>query len=281
MGQSFIITLREGLEAALIVAIILAYLRRVDYPKGVPAVWLGVAGAVALSLAGAAVIFALDMALEGRAEEAFEGVAMLLAVGVLGWMVVWMKNESRQIKGRLEARVRQALHTGSGVALGGLAFVAVGREGLETALFLFAASEATAPLETLAGGIAGLSIAVALGVGLYRGSRRLNLKTFFSVTGVLLIFIAAGLLARGIHELQEAALIPILIEHVWDMNHVLDEKTGVGGFLKGILGYNGNPSLVEALAYPLFLVATMVYFFWQPRGRVLQRGAAAPGAGAD
>ena len=268
MGQSLIITLREGLEAALIVAVILAYLRRVDYPRGIPAVWLGVAGAVTLSLAAGGVIFAMGMALEGRAEEVFEGTALLLAVGVLGWMVVWMKRQAHQITGRLEAGVQDALDTGSGVALAGLAFVAVGREGLETALFLFSAAETTSPFETLVGGVAGLTIAVVLGVAINRGSRRLNLRAFFNVTGVLLIFIAAGLLARGIHELQEAAVMPILVEHVWDINHVLNEQTGAGSFMKGILGYNGNPSLVEAMAYGLFLGATLAYFFWQPRGSV-------------
>jgi len=271
VGQSFIITLREGLEAALIVAIILAYLRQMDYPKGIPAVWLGVAGAVALSLAAAAVIFVLDKSLEGRVEEIFEGMALLLAVGVLGWMVVWMKHQARHIKGRLEAQVQDALHTGSSVALVGLAFVAVGREGLETALFLFAASETAAPLETLAGGLAGLAIAIALGVAINRGSRRLKLGAFFNTTGVLLIIVAAGLLARGIHELQEAAVMPILVEHVWDINHVLSDESGAGGFMKGILGYNGNPSLVEVMAYGLFLAVTLAYFFWFPRGSARPR----------
>jgi len=268
MGQAFIITLREGLEAALIVAIMLAYLRQVDYPKGIAAVWLGVAGAVAVSLGAAAVIFLLGASLEGKAEEIFEGTALLLAVGVLAWMVVWMKHQAHGIKGRLEAQVQDALHTGSGVALAGLAFVAVGREGLETALFLFAASETAAPWETLAGGLAGLALAVALGVAINKGSRRLDMRTFFNVTGVLLVFIAAGLLARGIHELQEAAVMPIFVEHVWDVNHVLNEAMGAGGFMRGILGYNGNPSLVEVMAYGLFLAATLTYFFWHPRRSV-------------
>ena len=276
MGQSFIITLREGLEAALIIAIILAYLRRVDHPKGVPAVWFGVAGAVALSLAVGAVIFALGAALEGRVEEIFEGAAFLLAVAVLGWMVVWMKHQAHRIKGELEAQVEQALHTGSSVALAGLAFVAVGREGLETALFLFAASETAAPFETLVGGLAGLAIAIALGVAINRGTRRLNLRAFFNVTGFLLIFIAAGLLARGIHELQEAMVMPILVEHVWDINNVLNEKVGVGAFMKGILGYNGNPSLVEVIAYGLFLSSTLVYFFWHPRDSVRPEASQRP-----
>ncbi len=271
MSQSFIITFREGLEAALIIAIILAYLRRVDNPKGVPAVWWGVAGAAVMSLVAGGLIFSLDMALEGRAEEIFEGVAMFLAVAVLGWMVVWMKHQARHVKGRLEAEVQAALRGGSVAALAGFAFVAVGREGLETALFLFAASETSNLLQTLLGAIAGLSVAIVLGVAFAKGSRRLNLKVFFNITGVLLIFIAAGLLARGIHELQEANVVPIVSEHIWDINDVLSESAGIGSFMKGILGYNGNPSLVEVIAYGLFLVVTLAYFFWQ-----LRRGAGAP-----
>ncbi len=271
MGQSFVITLREGLEAALIVAIILAYLRQMDFPKGIPAVWLGVAGAVVLSLAGAAVLFVLDRTLEGRVEEIFEGTAFLLAVGVLAWMVVWMKSQARHIRGQLEAQVRNAMHAGSGLALAGLAFVSVGREGLETALFLFAASKTSTPLQTLVGGLVGLAIAIALGVAINRGSRRLKLGRFFNITGVLLIVIAAGLLARGIHELQEAAVVPIVLEHVWDMNHVLNDGTGAGGFLKGVLGYNGNPSLAEVVAYGLFLSATLTYFLWRPRVTARER----------
>ena len=278
MGQSFILTLREGLEAALIIAIILAYLRRADYPSGIPAVWWGVAGAVAMSLVAGGLIFAIGIALEGRAEELFEGVAMLFAVAVLVWMVVWMRRQARHVKGELEAQVQAALHGGSALALGGLAFVAVGREGLETALFLFAVSETATPLETLAGAIVGLSTAVALGVAFHKGSRLLNLRAFFNVTGVLLIFIAAGLLARGIHEFQEAGVAPILVEHVWDINYVLNESSGVGSFMKGILGYNGNPSLAEVVAYGLFLVSTLVYFSWQPRGASGRGHTGTPGS---
>ena len=265
MGQAFIITLREGLEAALIIAIILAYLRRVDHPSAIPAVWWGVAGAAVLSLSVGGLIFALGAALEGRTEEIFEGVAMLTAVGVLGWMVVWMKHQARQIKGELEAQVQEVLRGGSALALVGLAFVAVGREGLETALFLFASSETATRLETLAGAILGLSIAIVVGIAIARGSRRLNLRVFFNVTGVLLIFIAAGLLARGIHELQEARVIPILVEHLWDINDLLNDGAGLGSFMKGILGYNGNPSLAEVVAYVLCLPLTLAYFFWQSR----------------
>lgn len=235
------------------------------------------AGAVVLSLSVGGLIFALGAALEGRTEEIFEGVAMLIAVGVLGWLVVWMKHQAQHIKGELEAQVEAALHEGSVLALAALAFVAVGREGLETALFLFAASETATRLETVAGAVAGLSIAIVVGIAIARGSRRLNLRAFFNITGVLLIFIAAGLLARGIHELQEARVIPILVEHLWDINDLLNDGAGLGSFMKGILGYNGNPSLAEVVAYVLFLPLTLAYFFWQSRSLAWARALRHPG----
>ena len=261
MGPSLLITLREGLEAALIVAVVLAYLHRMDYRRGARAVWWGVAGAVAVSLLGGALLVALGLTLEGRAEEVFEGVTMLVAVGVLGWMVVWMKHQARHIKRHLEAQVRSAMLKGSTGALAGVAFFAVGREGLETALFMFAAYQAATPMQTVVGGLIGLGLAVAMGVVIYRGSRLLNLRVFFNVTGVLLIFVAAGLLARGIHELQEAALLPVFVEHVWDSSRVLNEDGGVGLLLQSLLGYNANPSLVEVLAYIGFVATSLLYFF--------------------
>ena len=281
MGQSLIITLREGLEAGLIIAIILAYLHRVGYRKGFPAVWWGVAGAIVLSLAGGVLVFSLGLALEGRAEQAFEGAAMLLAVIVLGWMVVWMKRQARNIKRHLEALVQNAMLKGSSAALAGIALLAVGREGLETVLFMFAAYQTATLAQTLIGGLAGLAIAVALAVAIYKGSRFLNLRAFFNVTGVLIIFVAAGLLARGLHELQEAALLPALVEHVWDINPVLNEKAGIGSFLKGILGYNGNPSLIEVVAYGWFLIVTLLYFFWQPRPAAQAEGVVTSRQGAS
>lgn len=273
MAQSLVITLREGLEAALIVSIVLAYLAKNGHREGFKSVWWGVAGAIVFSLAVGAGIFSLGIAFEGKAEEIFEGVAMFLAVIVLGWMVVWMKRQARFIKGDLEARVQRAVTTGSGMALMGVAFLAVAREGLETALFMFAANSTSTPTQTIIGGLVGLAIAVLLGVAIYRGSRALNLRTFFNITGVLLIFVAGGLLARGIHEFQEAGVLPMVIEHVWNTNSILNEGTGLGSFLKAVVGYNGNPSMLEVLAYALFLVVTIRYFFqvrtpWRKAGEV-------------
>jgi high-affinity iron transporter len=260
MGQSLLVTLREGLEAGLIVVIVLTYLRS----AGQRAYWkhalLGTAAAIAVSLVLGAVIFVAAGEFEGRAEQVFEGSAMLTAVVVLSWMIVWMKSQAIHIRGHLQAQVQSALAVGSALALAAIPFVAVLREGIETALFLFAAARTSTPVESTLGAGLGLAGALALSYLFYRGGRRINLRLFFNVTGVLLILFAAGLLAHGIHEFQEASLVPPVVEHVWNMNGVLDDGDGVGEWLKGIFGYNGNPSLVEVVAYPLYLAVAFWYF---------------------
>jgi len=260
MGQSLLVTLREGLEAGLIVVIILTYLRS----AGQRAYWkyalLGTTAAIAVSLVLGAIIFVAAGEFEGRAEQVFEGSAMLTAVVVLSWMIVWMKSQAVHIRGHLQAQVQSALAVGSALALATIPFVAVLREGIETALFLFAAARTSTPVESTLGAGLGLAGALALSYLFYRGGRRINLRLFFNVTGVLLILFAAGLLAHGIHEFQEASLVPPVVEHVWNMNGVLNDGDGVGEWLKGIFGYNGNPSLVEVVAYPLYLGMAFWYF---------------------
>ncbi len=260
MAASLVITLREGLEASLIVAIILAYLVRVGARDRARVVWWGVAAAVAASAGLGAVVLATVGTLEGRAEELFEGAAMLLAAGVLTYVVVWMRRQSRTARMALQSQVAAALMSGSDTALFTLSFVAVVREGLETALFLFAATRTSSGLETLVGGLLGLGAAAALGYGVYAGSRRLDLRLFFEVSGIVLILFAAGLLAHGVHELEEAAVLPVLVAHVWDINWLLDETSVVGSFLKALFGYNGNPSLLEAASYFGYLAASLVYY---------------------
>ena len=260
MGSSFLITLREGLEAGLIIAIILAYLKSTNQRPHFRTVLVAALAAVAVSLTVGAAIFAVAGEFEGRSAEAFEGLAMLLAVGVLSWMIVWMKRQSAGIKKNLEHEVAQAIGMGSAFALALIPFTAILREGLETSVFLFAATRTSTPLESTVGASTGILAATALTWGLYSGGYRINLRVFFNVTGVLLIFFAAGLLAHGIHELQEAALLPFVVEHAWDVNHILDDGSGAGLWLKALLGYNGNPSLVEVVAYPVFLVLALSYF---------------------
>jgi high-affinity iron transporter len=249
MLAATLITFREGLEAALIVGIVLGVLRRLGQHQRSRSVWLGVAAAVAVSISAGLALNALGVALEGRGEEIFEGLAMLLAAGVLTWMIFWMRRQGRQIQTELEQEVEQAAAARSNWALFGLAFVAVVREGIETVLFLTAAAIGAAPGQTLIGGGLGLLAAVVLGWLLFVAGKRISLRAFFRYTGLLLILFAAGLVAHGVHELQEAALLPTLVEHLWDTNSVLDENGTVGTLLKALFGYNGNPTLIEALSY--------------------------------
>lgn len=264
MGASFLIVLREGLEAALIVAIILAYLAKTNNHEQFKSVWMGLAGAVIVSILTGFIIFITAGELPERGEEIFEGIAMLTAVGVLTWMIFWMKKVSRRIKKELEEKVDKALEVGSSLAIATIVFIPVVREGWETALFLFSVTRSVTALSSLVGGILGLAGAILLGYSFYRGTKRLNLRAFFNITSILLIFFAAGLLAHGIHELQEVGIIPTLIEHVWDINGLLDENSTVGEFFKALFGYNGNPSLIEVLAYGLYLIGA-IWVYFSPR----------------
>lgn len=258
---TFLITLREGLEAALIIAIILAYLARSGHRDLFRPVWVGVASAIVISLLAGTALFLLVGELEGRSEALFEGLAMLTAAAVLSYMVVWMKRQAAHLRAEIEAKVQKALQAGSGLALGLLALVAVGREGIETVLFLLAATRSIAPGESALGGVSGLLVAIILGYLVYQGSHRLNLRLLFNITGLLLILFAAGLLALGLHELQEAGVFPVVKEALWDTSQFLPEKTGLGSFLKSLFGYNSNPELLEVLFYLGYLGISLFYFF--------------------
>jgi len=275
MAGSLLIMLREGLEAALIVGIILGYLAKTGNRSKSGIVWWGVGAAIAASLVAGAIIFLTAGSLEGRAEEIFEGAAMFIAVGVLTYMIFWMRRQAINIRAHLHAQLNTALASGSLFALGLLAFVAVGREGVESALFMFATSQAATPGATLIGGLAGLAGAIMLGYLLYRGIYRLDLRTFFNVTSMLLLLFAAGLLAHGIHEFHEAGLIPPVVEQVWNTNGILNENSLPGSFAKALLGYNGNPSLVEVLMYAGYLLLIGWAYFRRPTAKELRSQASA------
>jgi high-affinity iron transporter len=254
------LTTREGLEASLIVGIVLAYLAKTDNRASFRVIWAGTAAAVALSIMLGAALFFTVGELEGRSEQIFEGVAMLSAVAVLTWMIFWMRKQAANIKRELEAKLAGAIAAGSAVGLASVVFFAVLREGWETALFLFAISESSTPVSTSVGAVVGLVVSVSLGVALYMGSRRLNLRQFFTVTGLLLIVFAAGLLAHGVHEFQEAGILPETIAHVWNTNGLVSEDSSFGKFLTALFGYNGDPSLLEVLAWAAFLVSATSFF---------------------
>ena len=269
MGSAFILMLREGLEAALIVAIVLAYLKRLDREHDFKSVWLGTGAAVAISLGVGAIIFAALGGLEGTAEEITEGIIAFTAVGVLTWMIFWMGKQARFIKGELQAKVDRAVEAGSAFALAGIAFIAVLREGLESALFLLGASVgAESGIGQLIGGLLGVSAAAVIGYLVYRGSRVVNLRLFFRVTGILILLFAAGLVAKGIHEFQEVGYIATANEHLWDVSNIAllnPDASQFGEFLGGLFGWSPNPSLEMVVAYFLYLIPIGGAFLLQTR----------------
>lgn len=207
MGAA-VVTLREGFEASLIVGIVLAFLDRTGRRDAFWPVWIGALAAIGISVAVGLALFAIGAEFEGRAEAVWEGSVMLLAAGLLTWMVFWMRSQARSIKRHLESQVDHALQVGSAFALGLVAFVGVLREGLETALFLLGTFERSNATVSVVGGLLGLAAAVVLGYAFYRGSSRLDLRRFFTLTSVLLLTFAAWLLFGGLHELQEGGVLP-------------------------------------------------------------------------
>jgi high-affinity iron transporter len=202
---SFVITLREGFEAALIVSLILAYLAKTERSEHARTVWMGVAAGGLASLLIGGILFASAGELEGDSEALYEGTAMVVAAGVVTWMAFWMRRQAATIGGHLREQVSESLRIGGGVALASVAFVGVAREGVETALFLFASTGESGLAVTMIGGIAGFAVAVVLGILFYRGALRMNLSRFFLVTSVLVIAFAAFLIFGGIHELAEVS----------------------------------------------------------------------------
>ena len=273
MLPTYLLSLREGLEAALIIGIVLGAVNKIRRGDLAPAVWFGTLSAVVVSILTAIVLTSFGMSLEESAEQIFEGVTMLAAAGILTWMIFWMGRQARFLKSELENGVNKAAASTGKRAVFWLAFVAVVREGVELAIFItaafFAGNSAEAGntlIQILAGTILGLGTAVLLGYTLFATTVRLDLRKFFQVTGILLILFAAGLVAHGVHEFNEVGWIPSIIEHVWDVNMILDENSLAGLLLKTLFGYNGNPSLTEMIAYFAYII--VVAFFWRRENTV-------------
>lgn len=281
MLVTLLIALREGLEAALIVGIMFGYLKKTGQTTHGRQIWIGVVGAIALSVALAVGIQLAGAELEGAAEEIFEGTAMILAVVVLTWMVVWMRTQARTMKSSLENQVQTAIGGGAGWGLATVAFLAVFREGVETALLLSAAAFTTDAVGALAGAAIGLALAAVLGALIYASTIRLNLRLFFSVTSLLLLAFAAGLLARGVHEFQEAGVLPTINEHVWDLSGVLSEDSAVGQVVSIVFGYQASPSIESVVVYVAYWLATIFGVRWwidRRLARLGQRAALATGS---
>jgi len=281
MLASYLLSLREGLEAALIIGILLGAVNKIRRNDLVPAVWLGILSAIGVSILTAVLLTRFGMSLKDPAEAIFEGITMLLAAGLLTWMIFWMGKQARFLKSEIEAGVNKAAASAGKRAVFWVAFVAVVREGIELALFVtaafFAGSQAQVAstsniVQTLAGTILGVGTAALLSWTLFATTVRLDLRRFFQVTGFLLILFAAGLVAHGVHEFNEVGWIPAIVEHVWDVNMIVDETSLIGQLLQTLFGYNGNPSLTEIFAY--FAYIATVLTFWRRDNKVTVKATA-------
>ena len=267
MLANYLIGLREGLEASLVVSILVAYLVRSGRRDRLRPIWLGVGAAVAVSLLAGALLTFTSRSLSHRAQEAFGGTMSILAVGFVTWMIFWMRRASRHLKGELQHKLDAALAMGTG-ALAVTAFVAVAREGLETALFIWTAVQATgSSVSPVAGATLGLVTSVVLGYLLYRRSVRLNLATFFRWTGAGLVVVAAGVLAYGFHDLQEAGYLTAagLGRVVFDASGVLAPSTWWGALFKGLFSISATPTRLELGVWVAYLLPTMALFLRPPR----------------
>ncbi len=267
--SAFLVMLREGVEAAIIVAILLGYLNRLDRRAESRWIWSGVIAAIFASMAVGVALWNTVGGLTGEAEELTEGIIAIVAAGLLTWMIFWMGRQARHVEAHLHTQVDTALAAGGATALGMIAFVAVLREGIESALFLISTTVgAESSSGQLVGGILGLTVAVMIGVAIYAGSSRIDLRAFFRVTGILIILFAAGLVSKGVHEFQELGLLPTLSEHIWDLG-ILDPSTQTAGrFMKSLFGWTPRPSLLMAIAYVAYLIPVLVIFLRMTAPRV-------------
>jgi high-affinity iron transporter len=276
MLVSFLIMLREGLEAALIVSIIASYLEQSGRRALLPAIWVGVMLALALSLFVGAGLQLMAAEFPQKQQELFEGVVGLVAVVMLTSMVFWMRNAARSIKSNLQSSVERAVGgvDGQGWALIGMVFLAVAREGLESVFFLLAIFQQSSGWETPVGALAGIAVSVALGYGLYSGGVRLNLRRFFRVTGFIILLVAAGLLAGVLRKLHEAGLWNHLQSVVFDVSETMPMDSPLGAVLAGLFGYQSAPVVGEVIAYVAFLVVALFFFLRPGTPRVSTAAAA-------
>ncbi len=271
MLANFLIGLREGLEAALVVSILIAYLVKTDRRHLLSRVWAGVGIAVAVSLAfGAALTFG-PRGLTFEAQELIGGALSFVAVVFVTWMIFWMARTARSLSGQLRAAIEHAADARPW-SLAVVALLAVGREGLETAIFLWAATQAAtrgtgSSVEPLAGAALGLAVAAALGYLIYRGAVRINLSRFFTVTGVFLIVVAAGVLAYGVHDLQEARLLPGLHTLAFDVSAQVPPTSWYGTLLKGVFNFSPATTVLEAVAWIGYVGPVLTLFVLGARQR--------------
>jgi len=266
---NYLIGLREGLEAALIVGILVAYIVKTGRSDKLSSLWLGTGIAIALSLGFGALLTFTSHSLSEEAEHAFAGTMSIIAVILVTWMVFWMRRTAREMRGELHGKL-EAAAAGGGLALVIVALVAVLREGLETALFLWAATtQTTSTPAALIGALLGIATAVLIGWGVYRGSMKMNLATFFNWTGALLIVVAAGVLAYGVRDLQEAGLLPGGSNIAFDVSSTISEESALGTVLGGFFHFDPITTWLQLTTYVTYLVGTMsIYLLRKPAAPV-------------
>jgi len=274
MIPTFVITLREGVEASLIVGIIAAFLVKEGRKDALRQMWIGVGIAVVLCTAVGVGLDIVGEELPQKQQEGLETIVGVIAVGMISYMIIWMTRHSRGIKAELEGGAASALATGSAMALVAMAFLAVLREGFETSVFLLAAfQDATNTTSAGAGAVLGLLAAVLIGLGLYRGGVHINLSKFFKITGLVLVFVAAGLLATAAHTAHEAGWINSFQSEAVSLRWLVHPGTVTESLLTGMLGLRPAPTQVEAFVYLAYAIPMALFVLW-PRGkRVRSRGA--------
>jgi high-affinity iron transporter len=266
---NYLIGLREGLEASLVVVILIAYLVKSGRTQLLPRIWAGIAVAVAISLAFGALLTWGPRQLTFETQEAIGGFLSIIAVGFVTWMVFWMARHARGLSGELRGKIDVAAEAGR-ASLAVVAALAVGREGLETALFLWAATQAAtdntgSSTSPLLGALLGILTAVAMGYAFYKGVLKINLSKFFTWTGAILIVVAAGVLAYGFHDLQEAGILPGLNNLAFDVSDTIEPSSWLGTFLKGIFNFSPATTWLELAAWVLYVVPTLTIFLRRVR----------------
>jgi len=282
MLANYLIGLREGLEASLVIGILLAYLVKVERRDLMPAVWGGVLAAASISIGFGALLTFGPSNLSFQAQEAIGGTLSIVAVGLITWMIFWMARMARTMRAELHAKLDQAVNAGA-MAVFVVAILAVGREGLETALYLWVGAQAaqTSSVLPLLGAVLGLATSFLVGWAIYRGALRLNLRTFFAWTGVFLIVVAAGVLAYGVHDLQEAGVLPGVNNLAFDVSGTIPPSSLIGTVLKGVFNFSPATTWLQAIVWVAYIIPVMFLFVRQvwgsaPPARVRPDGTGTP-----
>ncbi|MDI2125115.1 iron uptake transporter permease EfeU [Yinghuangia seranimata] len=281
MFANYLIGLREGLEAALVVSILVAYLVKTGRGEKLPPVWVGVGAAVALSFGFGAMLEFGSAEMTFEQQEAFGGSLSIIAVGLVTWMIFWMRRTARHLKTDLHGKLDAAVAMGTGAVVL-TAFLSVGREGLETALFVWTTVRATGEnTDPLTGVALGLATAVVLAYFFYKGAVKINLAKFFTWTGGALVVVAAGVLAYGVHDLQEADWLPGIQNKAFDISDTIEPTSWYGTLLKGIFNFQPDPTVMQVAVWALYLVPVMaVFLFHKPKAKPAPAAAQQPAAEA-